>query len=125
MSLVLASKPWRRTPTTGRGTSPENLVALALPRCFHMVNRTQFKIDRVPAIRISSGLAIVVMTGYPDVEIPRSLGRGEDGEEDRDGSPIGKEVTLVVMSPWILAEGVIALHVQGVRKLVAVSSELT
>ena len=108
MTLELRGEAWWRAATSRGGSSPEDLVTLLLPRGFHVVYILQLQVHRVPAVRVSSRLRIVVMTRYPDVEVPGRLRGRENGEHGCNGPPIGEEVALVIMRPWIGAEGVVA-----------------
>lgn len=89
-----------------------------------MVYGAQFQVDRIPAVRVSSGLAIVIVTWDSDIQVPCSFRRREDGEQHRNSPPVGEEVTLAVMRPRILTEREITLDVFGEGELVALCGEL-
>lgn len=125
MALVLARKPRRRTTTTRRSSSPEQSVELAFPRNLHVVNRTQFEVNRIPAVCISPCLAVVIMARYPNIQVAISLRRGEDREEDRNSTPVREEVPLGVVCPGVLAKGVVPLHIIGEREFITMGGELT
>ena len=68
---------------------------------------------------------MVVMTRYSYIQISRGLGRRKDREQHRDSAPVGKEVSLVVVGPWILAVGVVALDIASKCHFIVLASELT
>ena len=57
------------------------------------------------------------MTGDENVGIACTLCRGEHRVERADRPPIGEEMTLVVMRPWVIAEIVLVVDVQGEDKV--------
>lgn len=67
---------------------------------------------------------MVIMTRDTDVEVARGLRGREDREQHRYCAPVGEEVALIVVRPWVLAIGEVALHILRKRELVAVSVPL-
>lgn len=119
MTLVLCRETGGRAAAAGRGPSPEDLIALLFPRGLHIVNVLQLQVDRVPAIRVSARLSVVVVAWYPDVEEARRLRGGEDGEDRPGGSPVGEEMALIVVSPGVVAKRVVACCARSKGEVVA------
>lgn len=56
------------------------------------------------------------MTGNKNVAVSHTLGRREHGVKSMDGSPIGEEMTLVIMSPGVSAKVVFVVNTFGKEK---------
>lgn len=76
-----------------------------------MVHGSQFKIHWIPAIRVSPGLPIIVMTRDAYIQIPSGFGGREHREQDWNGAPVREEVPLIIVRPGVLAKRVIGLYV--------------
>ena len=68
---------------------------------------------------------MVVVAGNSNVQKARGLSRRKDREKHRNSPPIGKEVTLTVVRPWVLTERVVPLNISRECELVAVGIQLT
>ena len=53
------------------------------------------------------------MTRNQDIRVSDTLGWGEHGVQSPDCSPIGKEMTLIVMCPWVIAEIILVIDCRG------------
>lgn len=95
--MVLGCKAWRMVSTTGRRTPPENLVGLVFPGIFHRIDVFQFEIDGVPTVGVLWRASVVIMTGYADIKEAVRFRGTENGIKSSNSSPIGEEVTLLIM----------------------------
>ena len=104
VTLVLSEETGRTTSSTGSCTSPEDIIRLVLPLGLHVIYILDNLVDGIPTVGISLGGRKVVMTGNEDIRVSDTLGRGEHGIQSSNRSPIGKEMTLVVVCPRMGAE---------------------
>jgi hypothetical protein len=104
MTLVLSEETGRTTSSTGGSSSPEDIIRLVLPFSLHVIYILDNLVDGVPSVGISLGGRKVVMTRNEDVRVSDTFSGGEHGVQSSNRSPIGKEVTLVVMCPRVGAE---------------------
>lgn len=118
MSLVLGEETGRTTSSTGRRTSPEDIIRLVLPLGLHIINILDDLINRVPTVGISLGGREVIMTRDEDIRISNTFSRRKHGVQSSNRSPIGKEMTLIVMCPWVVAEIVLVVDCRGECELV-------
>lgn len=110
MPLILSQESRRSTPAASCRASPEHVINLLIPWYFHVIRVLYFHVDRVPAVRVSLSGRVVVMTGDEDVGEALAFCRREHGVQSVDASPVGEEVALVVVGPWVVAEIVIMIH---------------
>lgn len=115
MSLVLREETGRTTSTTGRRTSPKDVVRLVFPFSLHIIYIFDDHVDRIPTVGISFGRRKVIMTGDEDIGISNTFGGREHRVQGVNRSPVGEEMALIVVCPWMVAE--IVLIVDGFRKL--------
>jgi hypothetical protein len=104
VTLVLGEESGRTTSSTGRCSSPEDIIRLVLPFGLHIIYILDNLVDGVPSVGISLGGRKVVMTRNEDIRVSDTLGRGEHRVQSSNRSPVGEEMTLVVMCPGVGAE---------------------
>ena len=89
-----------------------------------MVHRTEFQINSVPTVRVTSGLSVIIMAWNPYIQVTRRFCRREYREEHRYCAPVGEEMTLIVMRPGVRTERVVPLQTLREGELVALGRQL-
>lgn len=117
VTLILRKETRRRRTTTSSGTAPEDVVRLVFPFGLHVINVLNNHVDRIPTISVSLSGGEIVVTGNKNVAVSHTLGRREHGVKSMDGSPIGEEMTLVIMSPGVSAKVVFVVNTFGKEKI--------
>lgn len=118
MALILSRKTGRRVAASGRRTSPKHHIFLVLPCDLHIISGFPFQIDSVPSIRILRRRLVVIMRRYPNIRISLCFCRREDGVQHRNSSPVGEEMSLLVMLGWILTKIILIIDAQRKRQVV-------
>jgi hypothetical protein len=113
MPLILAQEAGRTTSSPRRRSSPKDIVDLFMPRDLHIVHLLDDHVGRVPTVRVPLGGRVVVMGGDEDIPVPGPLGGRKHGVERMNGPPIGEEMTLLIMSPRMIAVRILVIDLFG------------
>lgn len=119
LSMVLWCEAGRGTTPTSRRTPPKDFVSFLFPRGLHVVDPFELQIHFVPAIGITPGSSVVIVTRDSYVAVTRRLGGREDGEQHGERPPVREKVTVKVMCPWVVAERVISMKLCSKGELIA------
>lgn len=84
-----------------------------------MVDLFELQVYFVPTIGVPPRSSVVVVARDSYVTIARSLGGREDGEKNWEGPPVREKVTVEVMCPRVIAEGVVSMKFGGKAELIA------
>jgi hypothetical protein len=119
LSMVLWCKTGRRAAPTSCRTSPKDFIVFLFPRGFHVVDLFELDIHFIPTIGVTPRSPIVVVTRDSYIAVARSLGGREDGEQNGERPPVREKVTVEVMCPRVVTEGVIPMKFGGKAELIA------
>jgi len=103
MSLISSQSSRGRRTSSSRRSSPVDLVRLLLPSRLHIVDLLDPHVDWIPSVRVSLGGREVVMTRDEDIAESETLGWREHRVESVDRPPIREEVSLIHVSPGMVA----------------------
>lgn len=117
MTLVLGEETGRIGTTTSGSTAPEDVRNFLLPWCLHVVNVLDLLVGGVPSVGVTLGRLEVVVGWDEDVRVSVTLGRREHWVESVDSTPVGEEVALVVMCPWVCTEVKVVVDSLGKGKV--------
>jgi hypothetical protein len=117
--MVLWCEAGWGTAPTGCSTPPKDLIGLAFPGSFHVVDLFEFQIHFVPTIGVTPRSSVIIMTRDSNVTVTGGFGRREDREQDRESSPVREKMTVEVMRPRVVTERVISVKFGGEAELIA------
>lgn len=84
-----------------------------------MVDLFEFEVYFVPTVGVAPRSTVVVVTRDSNVAVTRGLGRGEDGEKNRERSPVREEMPVEIMCPRVVTEGVVPMKFCSKAELIA------
>ena len=83
-----------------------------------MVDFFKHKIHFVPTVGVTPRSSIVIVARNSNVAVTGGLGRGEDGEKDRESPPVREKMAVKIMCPRVFAERVVPMKFQGKAELI-------
>ena len=84
-----------------------------------MVDLFEFEIHFVPTIGVTPRSSVIIVIRDSNVAKTGGLGRGKDGEKNREGSPVREKVAVEVMRPRVVTEREVSVEFCGKGELIA------
>jgi hypothetical protein len=69
-----------------------------------VVDLFEFEVHLVPTISVTPRSSVIVVARNSDVAVTRGLGRGENGEKNREGPPVREKMAVKIMCPRVVTE---------------------